>query len=277
MGDNEENGLPIPGRTLDRALGPAADEFGKAVAPLGQRAGKLTEYVGGKLLGMLEHSVYGIASVAEWVRAEVSMRLQNVPEDKIAAPNPRIAVPAVQALTYSMGEEHIREMFANLLAADMNADFKENAHPAFVEIIKEMMPVDARLIKLFRKAPQIQYRARIGSQSKFNELGIEYSFDPENIPPTQIATSLSNLERLGLVRIAPNEFPIRDDLDGGETRVKAKYELATQQMSQIREQLEKNAEANAAILKALPSGTVFVSMNGIYLTPLGVIFARVCL
>ena len=36
------------GRSVERAIGPAADEFGKAVAPLGERAGKLTRYVGEK-------------------------------------------------------------------------------------------------------------------------------------------------------------------------------------------------------------------------------------
>ena len=66
-------------------------------------------------------------------------------------PNPRIAVPALQALTYSLDDELIREMFANLLAADMNAETKKDAHPAFVELIKEMTPADARVLKICRE------------------------------------------------------------------------------------------------------------------------------
>ena len=52
----------------------------------------------------------------------VTRRLVGIAEGKIVPPNPRIAVPAMQALVYSVGEEHIRDMFANLLAADMNID-----------------------------------------------------------------------------------------------------------------------------------------------------------
>lgn len=92
--DNTKSG-GTSGKLAERAVGPAADEFGKAVAPLGERAGKLTVYVGDKLLGMLEASVFGLERVAEWVKAEVSKRLKDVPEEKITEPNPRIAVPAV--------------------------------------------------------------------------------------------------------------------------------------------------------------------------------------
>ena len=55
----------------------------------------------------------------------------------------------MQALTYSLDEEHIREMFANLLAADMNADTKKGAHPAFVEFIKDMTPIEAKLLLIW--------------------------------------------------------------------------------------------------------------------------------
>jgi hypothetical protein len=74
----------------------------------------------------------------------MDQRLKGVPREKIVPPEPRIAVPALQALTYSLDDKLIRDMFANLLAADMNVDTKRDAHPAFVEIIKEMTPAEAR-------------------------------------------------------------------------------------------------------------------------------------
>lgn len=264
------------GKPLARAIGPAADEFGKAVAPLGERAGKLTMYVGGKLLGMLEQSVFGVERVAEWVRTEVSRRLKDVPEDKIAEPNPRIAVPAVQALTYSMGENHIREMFANLLAADMNLDVKENAHPAFVEIIKEMTPSDARLVGLLRRTPpQVEFRARSGSAAKFNELGTHYSFQIEQMTDAQIAMSVSNLQRLGLVNISRNEVPLRNEIDERENEIKKAYEPQMTQVEEIRKQL---AETNPAALAHFPqAGKLLMAKSGIFLTPLGHMFEKVCL
>jgi len=262
-----------PSKPLDKALGPAADEFGREVAPLGKRAGKLTAYVGDKLLGMLEWSVFGIERVAEWVHVAVSERLKNLPEEKLAEPNPRIAVPAVQALTYSMGEEHIREMFANLLAADMNSDLKESAHPAFVEIIKEMTPVDARLLDRLRKSPEVEFKVRIGMPRKWNELGIEYSFQIEGMAVPQIAASISNLERLGLIYLNRGEAPIRSELEEREKAIGEAYKHVEEQLEQAKQALKSHPE----MLATMPNGKVFSSKSGIFLTPLGHMFTKVCL
>ena len=46
-----------------------------------------------------------------------------------------------------MNSEELRNMYANLLAASMLKDEKENAHPSFVEIIKQLSPDEAKLLK----------------------------------------------------------------------------------------------------------------------------------
>lgn len=267
------------GKPLERALGPIADEFGKAAAPLGERAGKVTVYVGDKLLGMLEQSVFGLEKVAEWVRTEVSKRLREVPEQNIAEPNPRIAVPAVQALTYSMGEEHIRSMFANLLSADMNADLKQGAHPAFVEIIKEMMPLDAKVLAVLRKKPQIAFKVRLGSAATYRDVTENFSFQIENATEPQITTSISNLERLGLVRKDWNETPVLEGIKEQEEKIKARYEPVRQRLVEIRKALEDNPDPGTEeeLKKLPPHGEVVVAQHGVFLTPLGSMFASVCL
>jgi len=134
-----------------KALGPAAESFGKEIAPLGQKFGALTNRVGDLLVRQLNHVVYGLEKTSAWIENAVAERLRGVPAEDIIEPNPRIAAPALQALTYSIGDETIREMFANLLAADMNAKTKSKAHPAFVEMIKELTPSDAHVLKLLQK------------------------------------------------------------------------------------------------------------------------------
>jgi len=73
-------------------------------------------------------------------------RLKHIPEDKIVEPEPYVAVPAIQQLSYSLDSEELRELYANLLASSMNADKKSDVHPAFVDIIKQLTPNEAKLL-----------------------------------------------------------------------------------------------------------------------------------
>ena len=85
-----------------QALGPAAKQFGQALAPLGTDAGEVATLVGTRLLGTVRGLVHGYDVVSVWLHEAVTRRLKEVSRDKIAEPNPRVTVPAVQALTYSM-------------------------------------------------------------------------------------------------------------------------------------------------------------------------------
>lgn len=48
----------------------------------------------------------------------------------------------MQANAYNESEK-LREMYANLVAKSMNADFHDKVHPAYVEIIKQLSPAEA--------------------------------------------------------------------------------------------------------------------------------------
>lgn len=61
-------------------------------------------------------------------------------------PEAYVAVPAIQAISYSMNSEELRNLYANLLAKAMNSDTKDMVHPSFVEIIKQMSPIDALVL-----------------------------------------------------------------------------------------------------------------------------------
>ena len=57
-----------------------------------------------------------------------------------------IAVPVVEAMRYNSHKEELREMFTNLVGAAMHAD-SIDAHPAFVDIIKQLSPDEGKMIK----------------------------------------------------------------------------------------------------------------------------------
>lgn len=77
----------------------------------------------------------------------IAQRLADIPPEKIITPEAYVAVPAIQAISYSMNSEELRDLYANLLANSMNIDTKSNVHPSFIEIIKQLSPIDAIIFK----------------------------------------------------------------------------------------------------------------------------------
>ncbi len=255
----------------EKALGPAADEFGKELAPVGKELGVVVAKVSRMLISGLSGSVYGLEQVGGWIKEQVSQRLKDIPEDKIVEPNPRIAVPATQALLYSMNDELIREMFANLLAADMNADKKGQTHPAFVEMIREMTGPDAKMLSVLRLNAQIQFRIRLKSGNQWQELGHDYSFAIDGLQLQQMQKTESNLRRLEIIEARPNEWPLLPNLEAIEVEVRKKYDGIYKSVVQIPKEIREKVY--------LPGDTLQLEVfkTGLYMTPMGSDFARVCL
>lgn len=72
------------------------------------------------------------------------MRL--ISPEKILAPPLNVIGVAIESAKYQIEDEHLREMFANLIVNSMNSDKTDLAHPAFVEIIKQLSPFDAQFL-----------------------------------------------------------------------------------------------------------------------------------
>lgn len=132
-------------------------------------------------------------------------KLKNIPEDKITDPEPYIAIPTIQALSYSMNSEELREMYANLLASSMVTDTKDNTHPSFVEIIKQLSPDEAKLIKIIAKKDKIPFidirlmlseEAGVKKVTYFTDIGFS---TPNN--PSKVIEYWNNLERLKIIEI----------------------------------------------------------------------------
>jgi hypothetical protein len=69
-----------------------------------------------------------------------------IPEQNRIEPKLSIAGPALEASKYFIEEESLRSMFAKLLANSMNKDTSQYVQTSFVEIIKQMSPLDAKNI-----------------------------------------------------------------------------------------------------------------------------------
>lgn len=89
-------------------------------------------------------------------------KLKNVKPENITPPEAYIAVPALQYISYCMDNDELRNIYANLLANSMNKVVKNGVHPAFVEIIRQLCPDEAKILKVVaseHSIPTITVRA----------------------------------------------------------------------------------------------------------------------
>jgi hypothetical protein len=57
-----------------------------------------------------------------------------------------VAGPTIEALRFAADEPTLRELYASLLATSMTSSSRNKAHPAFVDIIKQLDVVDVHIL-----------------------------------------------------------------------------------------------------------------------------------
>ena len=134
-------------------------------------------------------------------------KLRDIPQENITRPNLRVAVPALQKASITE-EDEIRELYANLLANSMDTVVKNGVHPGFVEIINQLCPDEAKILRYF-STQKIIPTVTLKFSNKDNS-GISVVKNFSNIgeivgceKPFEINAYFDNLIRLGLLRASP--------------------------------------------------------------------------
>ena len=144
--------------------------------------------------------------------AAIKEKVSQIPADKIVEPEPYVVVPAIQQLCYCQDNEFIRDLYANLIVSSMNADKKWDVHPAFVDIIKQITPDEAKILGQLGNfknnfQPLLDVKAfdndnmEGGHQliiTNFTTVGFDVIEKKENI-----CSYIDNLIRLNLIEIPP--------------------------------------------------------------------------
>ena len=238
---------------------PAVQEIGKALQTVAK-----TVHIA---LAPVSALVWGYDQVKEFVSTKVADRLKNVAPENIVTPKPNIAGPALESLRYTGHESSLSDLYANLLAASMDKSTAHGAHPAFVEIIKQLTPDEAKLVGLFVRdipLPLINVRWTIKNPTpektggknvlvNFSQLGAIAGCEFPQLTPTYI----DNLCRLGLA-----EIPAMIHYTG-----QGVYELLENapEVQQQKLQIEQNSELK-----------VEIERKALMVTELGKQFARIC-
>lgn len=198
----------------------------------------------GELVGLVPRAVKAALSPLEkWIlqreynvaetKKLLEEKLQNTPPELIESPAPHIAVPAMQYISYCMDNEELREMYANLLANSMNKVVKDGVHPGFVEIIKQLSPDEAKILRFF------SYQVRVPTiglkMNKTSGSHIVYVKEFSNVPELSACENkmesekyFDNLVRLGLLERSSSGIFISNEIVYEPLKshpyIKSKYE-----------------------------------------------------
>ena len=186
------------------AVQPAAKELGKSFATVAKAVNAA--------LVPVEGLVWGIGKVKEFITTKVAKKLQNVPTEDIQTPRPHIGVPVIEALRYIGEEPNLADMYSNLLATSMNKKTSNSAHPAYVDIIKNINPDEAKIIKFLAAnnyQPLIEANV-VDTRTKQFRNTYKYisliATDAGCEAPSNAESYMTNLKRLGLVETSDSRF-----------------------------------------------------------------------
>lgn len=198
------------------AFKPAAQETGKIIAVIPRAIGAALA----PIRQWISRQEYNVAETEKLL----AKKLEHVGEEKIVTPDPYVAVPAIQAISYAMSSEDLRDLYANLLAESMNIDTKDRVHPSFVEIIKQMSPTDAKVLK--------HIYACSSKKDSFFSNSQNYG---------RICVSIDNLIRLGLINI-PYEKAWLDDSGCNFIRSADIYSAIISELNSTNNASERNSD-----------------------------------
>lgn len=150
---------------------------------------------------MLEKIVKeNIAKYAKDIDEEIS----KIPEESInQAPDLSLIGPAFDASKFYVSKETPRKMFARLIAASLDKRKEGSVHHAFVEMIKQMSPLDAKILSTYKEQTFLLNFIYGEIDSSKDETVISDIYLSDEFPEYNESVSLSigNLSRLGLIDI----------------------------------------------------------------------------
>lgn len=212
---------------MDEVMAAATVEAVKAVAKdVYEDGAKPAVQATGKLIGLVPRAINAALSPLEkWILQSeynveetkhlLAKKLENVSPDLIEPPEAHVAVPAMQYISYCMDNEELRDMYANLLANSMNKVVKNGVHPGFVEIIKQLCPDEAKILKFLAQnetIPTITLR-----YEDDNGWGVPIVKNFTNIGELAKCEDVfetnkyfDNFIRLGLLESSPVSFSLKD-------------------------------------------------------------------
>lgn len=148
------------------------------------------------------------------LRGFIDRSVRAIPEEDRVSPPPQILGPIIESIRYEPEGTAIDEMFSKLLRTSMNKETLQLAHPAYVLIVKQLSPDEARVLSLLATGDYLRV-ATSDYDSKKNWFAA-HKTEKEGFPvnqlhfPDNLDLYIEHLNHLGLAQLhqVGNQEPI---------------------------------------------------------------------
>ncbi|MDJ0337935.1 DUF4393 domain-containing protein [Cryobacterium sp. PH31-O1] len=158
---------------------------------------------------------FAILHFADYMKNKFEKELADltgtIPPESLISPKPSVAGPAIQGLAFTHEEQSLKDMYLNLIATAMDGRISERAHPAFVEIVKQLDGREANTLRSLLRGSEMLAIVEIRtSESAWNvlERNIIDLKRPSGEPAVspEYAVWIDNWVRLGLFELTFMSF-----------------------------------------------------------------------
>lgn len=194
---------------------------------------------------------------------DLESKSASIPPEDVIEPKASIAGPAIQGLAFSHEEDELKELYLNLLKSAMDRRVANSAHPAFVEVIKQMTATEAELLRsvlTIEVLPIADLRWKRQDQPGYTVIYshlVNYKKDGGAQEVAGLPTMIDNWIRLGLIDVDMMSHLTREDsydwVNGRPELVKLKL---------VYERMGGNVEVGKGIMRATSFGRQFASSVG---------------
>ena len=189
---------------------------------VGNTLGDLWYLVFGGIHQAAEKKRLKIAANLEQFKDELEAGVNAIPEERKVEPKLQIVGPALESAKYCIEEPALRAMFARLISRSMDSSYTQKVHPSFTNMISQMTPVDAEILKnlfLFSSSQNDIDIIKLTFQTLSGDHRTIYAnriLDQiKRFNSYEKSISINSLARLGIIYLEFLPFSIADAIEDG--------------------------------------------------------------
>lgn len=133
---------PIPNLKPHKIIDSTKNALPETVSAVDHALSSVLNIVGYPANYVNEYAKFSLGKLQK----KLNEKLLNISPDKVVSPPIHIAAPILEKSRFTADCEELHNMFALLLATAMDYDTQSLAHPAFIRVIEELSPLEAKIL-----------------------------------------------------------------------------------------------------------------------------------